>query len=65
MIASMELVHGTNPDPTFYLSNDKESELADFLLECAKIGYGKTRRDVSALWCHTCRRANVSQKTLI
>ena len=38
------VVHGQNLVPRSYLAKDDESELADFLVECAKLGYGKTRR---------------------
>ena len=43
------VVHGTKPGPRSYLSKDDESELADFLVECAKLGYGKTRKDVKCI----------------
>ena len=43
------VVHGTKPGPRSYLSKDDESELADFLVECAKLGFGKTRRDVKCI----------------
>lgn len=46
---SGRVVHGTKPGPRSYLSKDEESELADFLMECAKLGYGKTRRDVKCI----------------
>jgi len=32
--------------PKPYLTKDKEKELVDFLLNCAKMGYGKTRKEV-------------------
>ena len=51
------VVHGANPGPRSCLSND---ELADFLLECAKLAMGRQEGMSSALWSHTCRRANVS-----
>ena len=38
--------HGTNPGPVPYLSSDEENELATFLIECSKIGYGKTKREI-------------------
>lgn len=46
---SGRVIHGTNPGPRPYLSNTEEAELADFLVETAKIGYGRTRRDVKCL----------------
>ena len=48
-LSNGRVVHETNPGPRYFLSNDEESELADFLLEYAKIGYGKTRRDVKCI----------------
>ena len=32
--------------PKPYLTQDEEKELVDFLLNCAKMGYGKTRKEV-------------------
>ena len=32
--------------PKMYLTNQEEKELVDFLLNCAKTGYAKTRQDV-------------------
>jgi len=43
------VVHGTNMGPKLYLSNKEEKELVEFLVECSKIGYGKTRREVMKL----------------
>ena len=34
------VIHGTNPDPQPYLSSSEESELAAFLVDAAKMGYG-------------------------
>ncbi len=41
--------HGTMPGPVKYLTADEEGMLVDYLLKCAEIGYGKTRRDVCCL----------------
>ena len=38
--------HGTNPGPVPYLTNAEEAELAGFLVDVAKAGYGKLRRDI-------------------
>ena len=46
---SGRVLHGVNPGPKPYLSNDEEDELASHLLKAAEIGYGKTRRDVCCL----------------
>jgi len=36
--------------PKPYLSQEEEKELVDFLLSCAKMGYGKTQQDVLRLY---------------
>ena len=41
--------HGTKPGPRPYLNNQEESALADHLIEAAKIGYGKTRKEVKSI----------------
>ena len=46
---SGRVLHGTKPGPIPYLSPNEESELASFLIDAAKIGYGRTRRDVRCL----------------
>ena len=46
---SGRVLHGTKPGPIPYLSSNEESELASFLIDAAKIGYGRTRRDVRCL----------------
>ena len=38
--------HGTKPGPKPYLSLEEEEELAHFLVNCSKLGYDKTRRQV-------------------
>ena len=38
--------HGTKPGPTPYLNPEEEKELVEFLLNCSKMGYGKTRGQV-------------------
>ena len=38
--------HGTKPGPKPYLSLKEEVELVHFLVNCSKMGYGKTRRQV-------------------
>ena len=34
------------PGPKPYLDDTEELELSSYLMHCAKVGYGKTRRDV-------------------
>ena len=41
--------HGTKSGPMPYLSVTEEAQLSTHLLDAAKIGYGKTRRDVMCL----------------
>ena len=38
--------HGTNPGPVPYLTNAEVAELAGFLVDVAKAGYRKSRRDI-------------------
>ena len=40
------VVHGINPGPRLYLTVQEEKELSDHLVLSAKVGYGKTCRDV-------------------
>ena len=41
--------HGSNPGPLPYLTAEEEVLLADYLLKCSDMGYGKTRRDVCCI----------------
>lgn len=43
---SGQVIHGVKPGPRPYLSPSEEKELGTFLKECAKVGVGKTRKDV-------------------
>lgn len=43
---SGRVVHGVKPGPKPYLDNTEEKELGSYLKHCAKVGYGKTRKDV-------------------
>ena len=43
---SAQVIDGVKPGPRPYLSPSEEKELGTFLKECAKVGYGKTRKDV-------------------
>ena len=42
-------MHGSKPGPKPYLSKAEEESLADFLVETAKAGYGKSRQQVLLL----------------
>ena len=46
---SGRIVHGVKPRLTPYLITQEEKELAEHLVLSAKVGYGKTRRDVMNL----------------
>ena len=43
---SGRVIHGVKPGPRPYLSPTEEKDLGQFLKDCAKVGYGKTRKDV-------------------
>ena len=40
------VTHGTKPGPCPYLTRNEEEMLAQHLVQVAKIGYGKTRKQV-------------------
>ena len=42
--------HGDKPGPSTYLTSAEEEELEAFLMEVAKVGYGKTRRGEVDSW---------------
>ena len=46
---SGRVIHGIKPGPRLYLSPSEEGTLRHFLKHCAKLGYGKTRKDVLAI----------------
>ena len=41
--------HGTLPGRRCYLSSSEENELVDFIVEVADAGYGKTRKEITAI----------------
>ena len=43
---SGNVIHGDKPGPDQLLTPVKEEELSNFLMEVAKAGYGKTRKEV-------------------
>ena len=43
---SGKVIHGIKTGPKPYLSAKEECDLADHLIQSAKIGYGKTRKEV-------------------
>ena len=42
-------VHGVKPGPRPYLQEAEEKELSDYLITAAKVGYGKTRKEVKGI----------------
>ena len=46
---SGHIQHGATSGPPRYLSDEEEKELAEFLRNCAKVGYAHTRLQVMAL----------------
>ena len=57
--------HCTNPGPVPYLTNAEEAELAGFLVDVAKAGYGKSRRDIKWIAESVAREKNVLKHTKI
>ena len=43
---SGRVIHGTNIGPKPYLTQEEEKQLVEFLVNCYKMGYGKTRGEV-------------------
>ena len=50
---SGRVVHGTKPEPSPYLAAAEEKELSHFLIDTAKAGYGKTRKEVKTCSLNT------------
>lgn len=48
-LLSGKVIHGTKPRPKLYLSAKEECDLADHLIQSAKIGYEKTRKKVKSI----------------
>ena len=55
-------VHGTNPGPRPYLEPIEENELSNFLVDTAKAGLGKTRKEIKALVTKVAREKGVLKK---
>ena len=43
------VIHGIKPGPTPYLDQKEEKKLADYLVLTAKVGFGKTRKQVKGI----------------
>ena len=48
-LVSGKVKHGDKPGPKPYLSSTEEEELADFLVDITKVGYGRTRKQVHTI----------------
>ena len=46
---SGKVIHGAKPGPKPYLSPVEEKELANYLVDVAKAGYGKSRSKIKGL----------------
>ena len=46
---SGSVTHGVNPGPRPYLDSKEEKNLSEHLIEAAKLGYGKTRKQIKGL----------------
>lgn len=46
---SGRVVHGTKPGPSRYLNDEEEQTLSDHLVQAAKVGYGRTRKQVLSI----------------
>ena len=62
---SGKVIHGVNPGPRPYLSNEEEKELGSYLKQCSKIGWGKTRQDVVAIVQNTALDKGVLQTSQV
>ena len=64
-IASVAVSHGTKPGPAPYLDPTEEQELANHLITVAKIGYGKTRKEVKMITENVAKEKKVLRATRI
>ena len=62
---SGRVVHGTKPGPSPYLAAAEEKELSLFLIDTAKAGYGKTRKEVKGLVEKVARDKGVLKKSKV
>ena len=62
---SGKVKNGTNPGPKPYLSKKEETELSDFLVDVAKAGYGKSRKQVITIAENVARDKGVLKKKKI
>ena len=57
--------HGTKPGPLPYLNEAEEKELSSFIINCASVGYAKTRRDVMGIAQSTAESKGLLRKDAI
>ena len=62
---SGKVIHCTKPGPKPYLSPVEEKELANYLVEVAKAGYGKSRSQIKGLAEAIARKKETLRKTKI
>ena len=54
--------HGDNPGPDPYLTKSEEEDLVAFLVNCSKMGYGKTRREIFGIVQRTLKKKGRSDE---
>ena len=55
--------HGRKPGPSPYLSNAEEKELASFITDVAKAGYGKSQQEIKQIAEDVANEKGVLKKT--
>ena len=56
---SGRVAYGTKPGPVKYLNDEEECTLSDYLVNAAKTGYGKTRKQVKAIVKNVAKEKNL------
>ena len=56
------VTHRAKPGPKPYLTSSEEDEFSSFIKESAKVGYGKTRKDVMLLAEHVAKDKGTLRK---
>ncbi len=60
---SGRVAHGTKPGPRQYLDHEEERALANHLVEAARAGYGKTRKQVKGIVENVAKEKNLLRKS--
>ena len=55
-------VHGTKPGAKPYVNREEEKELAEFIVESASVGHGKTRAQIMSLAEKAAREKGILKK---